>query len=131
VRRQTTPFEFHFRNWLQAIRTRDPAYLTAGVHEGHVSAALCHMGMISHRLGQPLPASRIGEQVQRHPLLAERFGAFCDHLSRNRIDLERTGIMLGPWLDMDPTQERFMDHPAANELVGRLYREPFVVPAIG
>ncbi len=121
----------HFRNWLQAIRTRDPACLTAGVHEGHVSAALCHMGMISHRLGQPSPASHIGEQVQRHPLLAERFGAFCDHLSRNGIDLERTHTMLGPWLDMDPTQERFMDHPVANELVGRRYREPFVVPAIG
>ncbi len=88
------------------------------------------MGMISHRLGQPLPASRIREQVQGHPLLAERFASFCDHLSCNGIDPEQTHATLGPWLAMDPVQERFLDNPAANALITRSYREPFVVPQI-
>ena len=121
---------FHFRNWLEAIRTRNPAGLTAESLAGHVSAALCHLGMISHRLGQPLPARHIREQVQSHPILAERFGSFCDHLSRNGIDLEQTHATLGPWLAMDPIQEWFINNPTANALVSRPYREPFVVPAI-
>lgn len=45
--------------------------------------------------------------------------------------LEQTRATLGPWLDMAPLQERFIDNPAANELVSRPYREPFVLPAIG
>jgi hypothetical protein len=31
---------------------------------------------------------------------------------------------------MDPVQERFLDNPAANALITRPYREPFVVPQI-
>jgi predicted dehydrogenase len=120
--------QFHFRSWLEAIRTRDPARLTAESLEGHVSAALCHTGMISHRLGQPQPASRIREQIQDNPLLAERFASFHEHLSRNGIDLEQTHATLGPWLAVDAVQERFLDNPAANALVSRPYREPFVVP---
>jgi predicted dehydrogenase len=122
--------QFHFRSWLEAIRTRDPARLTCNALEGHLSAALCHMGMISHRLGQPLPASRIRELVRGTALLADRFQAFCDHVSRNGIDLEQTPATLGPWLAMDNNRERFVDNDAANALVSRPYREPFVVPAI-
>jgi len=121
---------FHFRNWLEAIRSRDAARLHAEALEGHLSAGLCHTGMISHRLGRRLPADRIRDQVQVPPLLAERFASFCDHLSRNGIDLEQTHATLGPWLDMDPVQERFLDNAAANALLTRSYREPFVVPQI-
>jgi predicted dehydrogenase len=122
--------QFHFRSWLDAIRTRDPARLTAESLEGHLSAALCHTGMISHRLGQPLPASGIREQVRDHALLAERFESFCDHLTRNGMNLEQTHATLGPWLAMDPIQERFLHNPAADALLSRPYREPFVVPQI-
>jgi hypothetical protein len=122
--------QFHFRSWLEAIRTRDPARLTAESLEGHLSAALCHMGMISHRLGQPLPASRIRDHVRDNSLLLERFESFHDHLSRNGIDLEKTQATLGPWLAVDPVRERFSDNPAANAMVSRAYRQPFVVPRV-
>ena len=56
--------------------------------------------------------------------------SFCDHLSRNGVDLEQTHATLGPWLAMDPVQERFLDNPTANVLITRVYREPFVVPQI-
>jgi hypothetical protein len=121
---------FHFRGWLEAIRTRDPARLSAEILEGHLSSALCHTGMISHRLGRKLPASEIRRQLATAGLLAERFEAFCDHLSRNGLDLERTHATLGPWLALDPGGERFLHNPAADALLSRPYRKPYVVPEI-
>jgi hypothetical protein len=118
----------HFRNWLEAIRTRDPAKLTAGILESHLSAALCHTGMISHRLGQKAPLRRIREQVKGNELLSERFESFRQHLADNGLDLEKAEATLGPWLAIDPTTEQFIDHPAGNALLTREYRPPFVVP---
>jgi len=120
----------HFRNWLEAIHTRDTAKLTAGILESHLSAALCHTGMISHRVGQKMPASRIRRELRSNRLLSERFEAFCEHLGRNGVDLEKTCATLGPWLAMDPKAERFLDNPAASALLTREYRKPFVVPAV-
>ncbi len=123
--------QFHFRSWLDAIRTRDPGKLNAPILEGHLSTGLCHTGMISHRLGEKLPASRIRQEVKNHPLLAERFESFREHLARNGVDLEKTHATFGPWLAMDPKAERFIDNPAADALLARKYREPFVVPKVG
>jgi predicted dehydrogenase len=122
--------QFHFRSWLAAIRTRDPSQLTAEILEGHLSSALCHTGMISHRLGRQLPASQIRPQLAGNALLAERFEAFCDHVTRNGIELEKTCPTLGPWLAMAPARERFLQNPAADALLSRDYRRPFVVPEI-
>jgi predicted dehydrogenase len=121
---------YHFRNWLEAIRTRQPAQLTAESLEGHLSSALCHIGMISHRLGRKMPASQIRKQVTGQAVLSERFEAFCDHLTRNGLDLEKTHATLGPWLALDTEQERFRDNPAANAMLSRDYRKPYVVPTI-
>ena len=62
----------NFGSWLAAIRSRNPADLKAEILEGHLSSALCHTGMISHRLGRTLPAAEILDQVKGHSLLAER-----------------------------------------------------------
>lgn len=40
----------HFRNWLAAIRSRNPAELTAEILEGHMSSALCHLANIAYRV---------------------------------------------------------------------------------
>ncbi len=42
----------HFRNWLQAIRSRRHEDLTADIEEGHRSATVCHLAKISCRLGR-------------------------------------------------------------------------------
>jgi predicted dehydrogenase len=44
----------HFANFVKAVRSRRVEDLNADVLEGHYSAALCHLGMISHRLGRAL-----------------------------------------------------------------------------
>jgi predicted dehydrogenase len=42
----------HFRNWVEAIRSRQPDVLHAEIAEGHRSSALCHLGNIAYRTGR-------------------------------------------------------------------------------
>lgn len=115
-------------NWLTALRSRQATALQAEILEGHLSSALCHTGTISHRLGHTLPAGAILEQLRGHRLAAERFQALQEHLARNGIDLSQPRAALGPWLTMNPQTERFLDNAAANALLRREDRAPFVVP---
>jgi len=41
-------------NWLKAVRTRDPKYLTAPPLAGHLSCVHCHLGNIAYRIGRSL-----------------------------------------------------------------------------
>jgi hypothetical protein len=43
--------------------------------------------------------------------------------------LKKTPIKLGVHLKMNPESEKFIGHEAANDLLTRRYREPYVVPA--
>ena len=117
-----------FSNWLAAIRSRNPADLKAEILEGHLSSALCHTGMISHRLGQKMPAAEIRAKLSGNRLLSDRLAPLCEHLERNGVDISKPTLTLGPWLSMDPQTERFLDNPAACGLLTRNYRSPFVVP---
>jgi hypothetical protein len=117
-------------DWLAAMRSRNADELSAEILEGHLSSALCHTGMISHRLGQTVPAGAIREQIQGHALAAERFAAMQEHLAANGVDLSQPRAALGPWLSLDPQTERFTDHAAANALLRRQDRPPFIVPEV-
>jgi predicted dehydrogenase len=44
----------HYRNFIQAVRARDASMLTAPPEEGHLSSALCHMGLLSAKLKRSL-----------------------------------------------------------------------------
>jgi len=121
---------FNFASWQQAIRSRNPADLKAEILEGHLSSALCHTGMISHRLGRTMPDGEIRERIRGNSLAAERFGSMQEHLGHNGVDLVKTPLALGPWLSMDPKTERFRENDAASALLSRDYRKPFVVPEV-
>jgi hypothetical protein len=117
-----------FRSWLQAIRSRRVEDLAADILQGHLSSALCHMGLISHRVGRTRPADEIREQIRGHASTAARFEGLKEHLARNGVDLSRSPLTWGAWLTMDPSVERFRDNDAANRLLRRAYRAPYVVP---
>jgi hypothetical protein len=51
-----------------------------------------------------------------------------EHLAANGLDLVKTPLTLGAALAMDPKTERFTNSDAANALLTREYRKPFVVP---
>ncbi|HPO07315.1 MAG TPA: Gfo/Idh/MocA family oxidoreductase [bacterium] len=43
-----------FQNLIDAVRTRDRSLLNAEIENGHYSAALCHLGLIAHRVKRQL-----------------------------------------------------------------------------
>lgn len=118
----------HMGNWIDAVRSRKPDALYAESLETHLSSALCHTGLISHQLGKQMSNGEILERIQSDKLAVERFELMKEHLGRNGVDLNSTPLTLGPWLNFDPKKERFVDNSAANTLLTREYRAPYVVP---
>ncbi|MEM0967797.1 MAG: Gfo/Idh/MocA family oxidoreductase [Verrucomicrobiota bacterium] len=121
-----------FSNFIDAVRGRKPEILFSDVEETHVSSALCHTGLISHRLGKKMTRKQTEAELEGAGLMEERFQALAEHLERNEVDLESQVLRVGPWLEMDPDREEFvgngnLDGPA-NELARRVYRDPYVVP---
>src|SRR5262245_32885477 len=123
--------ESHFANFLKAVRTRKISDLHADILEGHQSTALCHIGNISYRLGQPSSPSAIEKQLGHlkvHEDARETFERTRKHLAENEVDLDKSKLTLGPLLRLDSDKEKFADNPKANAFLTRDYRKPFVVP---
>ncbi|MHC4623227.1 MAG: Gfo/Idh/MocA family oxidoreductase [Planctomycetota bacterium] len=121
----------HQSNFIKAMRTRKKSDLNADIREGHISAALCHMANISYRLGSQSSPDKVKRTIQGSREGLKTFERFVLHLSANEVDLNKTPVVLGPWLSIDAAKERFVgDFPTrwANELLKRDYRTPFVVP---
>jgi predicted dehydrogenase len=120
----------HFMNFLTAVRSRKRSDLHADVLEGHVSSALCHTGNISHLLGEPRTAKEILASIEKHQRLHEGVERMFAHLRANEVNIDKPAITAGVWLEMDPATERFTNSTAANELLRREDRKPFIVPTI-
>lgn len=120
--------EDHFKNFINACRSRRVDDLHADILEGHLSSALCHTGNISHRIGKKETPEVILEQIKGDALGVESFERMKEHLAKNEVDLKKDMLTLGPVLKMDGKTERFADNEAANAMLKDKYREPFVVP---
>jgi len=120
----------HSANFIKAVRSRKNTDLVADIPIGHVSAALCHMGNISLRTGQTASPDEVKERLSGEAEATEAMGRMTEHLAANGIDLTKTPMTQGPWLTIDPDEERFTGAFAkeANTLRTRQYRAPFVVP---
>lgn len=121
--------ESHHGNFVKAVRSRKHEDLHGDILEGHLSSALCHTGNISYLLGKQYAPEEIQERIQGDAYLSEAADRAHAHLQANEVDLTLTRATLGVGLRMDPAKERFFENDAANELLTRKYREPFVVPA--
>lgn len=123
--------ENHFANFLRAVRSRKREELNAEILEGHQSTALCHVGNISWRLGQEASPAEIREQLGKLKArddAHETLDRTLRHLGDNRVELDKTKMILGALLQPDAEQEAFVGNPQANALLSREYRSPFVVP---
>ncbi|WP_165235158.1 Gfo/Idh/MocA family protein [Aquisphaera insulae] len=120
----------HLANFFAAVRSRKHTDLNAEAQIGHVSAACCHMGNISHRLGKALPPDAIRSSLESDPELADAHVRLRAHLEENGVDLAATPATLGAFLSFDPSRATFTgEHSeAANALATRTYRSPYVVP---
>ncbi len=57
----------HFRNWIQAIRSRKHEDLNADIEEGHKSVTVCHLARISQKLGRSVHFDPQTEQFVNDP----------------------------------------------------------------
>jgi predicted dehydrogenase len=126
----------HFVNFIEAVRSGQRQDLNADVLEGHRSTAVCHTGNISYRLGEKASVKQMHNQVQDVPLFGDMLDRLLKHIVAHEIDVGSTTgnagmVILGPWLQIDRGNERFMDSELANRLVRGFYREPYVVPPLG
>jgi predicted dehydrogenase len=120
----------HQANFIKAVRSRKPEDNVAPILDGHLSSALCHMGNVSYRCGKEVPVSQVEEVVKADKAAADTLERVKQHLAANGVDLAATPPTLGPWLQFDPSKERFTGAYAdeANKLVSREYRAPYVIP---
>ncbi len=120
----------HIRNFVGAVKSRNPSDLNAEIRQGHLSAGLGHTATISYRLGKPASIGELKEAVAAfggaddHGETLERTIA---HLKNNGVDLNETRMTLGPVLKMDAKTETFTNNTAANAMLTRKYRKDFEV----
>lgn len=122
----------HMQNFIDVVRSRKMADQRGPVIEGHVSSALCHLGNISHQLGRATGPAATKEKTKGDKLLTEAYGRMAEHLAANGVNVEKTPATLGVTLTLEAGKERFTgaDAAAANALLTRTYRAPFVVPQL-
>jgi predicted dehydrogenase len=122
----------HFSNFLQGVRSRKHADLTADIEEGHISSALCHLGNISYLLGSsqtPAETRRHLDSLRSADDLQATFDRTMKHLADNKLEVESLPLQVGPALDFNPKTEQFVEHAEADRMLTRDYRAPFIVPS--
>jgi len=120
----------HFKNFVEAVRSRKHEELYADILEGHLSSALCHTGNISHRLGQKAATGVIREQIKGDREATATVDRMIEHLKANEVNIDTDKLTLGPVLKMNPKTEKFIGNADADKQLTRDYRKPFVVPEI-
>ncbi|MCK4959794.1 MAG: Gfo/Idh/MocA family oxidoreductase, partial [Planctomycetes bacterium] len=123
----------HQRNFIEGVRSRKISDLKADIEACHLSSSLSHMAEISYRLGNHGTVEEASETIAEYPAAVKAWESVQGNLAVNEVDLVKTPVCIGPWLQMDPATERFKQNEEygpgrwANELVKPQYRKPFVV----
>jgi len=117
-----------FGNFIEAVRTRKREDLYADIREAHLSAAVCHLGNISYRLGEQVSGTEEPDVLGAHEEVRKSWTAIVDRVDDALgLDLTKSTYQLGPKLEFDAETEKFVGNAAADALLTRDYREPFVV----
>ena len=120
--------ESHYANFLKAVRSRKTADLNGKVIDGHISSALCHTGNIAYQVGKKSRPAEIAEKIKGSKDAMDSLDRLTAHLAANNLDLTKDQLTFGEHLKFDPATEKFIDHAAADKLLTREYRAPFIVP---
>ncbi len=123
----------HFGNFVSAVHSRNADSLNSDAFQGHLSAALAHLANISYYLGENnkvsvAEAKAVLEKVKSRDDNIETLNRTVQHLKDNDVDLDKYPMSMGPLLQFDPVREVFTNSSAANKILHREYRNPFVCP---
>jgi hypothetical protein len=121
----------HFANFIAAVRSRKVEDLNADALEGHYSCALIHLANTSQRLGEPVPFGTGSAKgaFSGNADAAEALDRMEEYLAKeNNLKLDEWRLTVGKKLTIDAGGESVVGDAAANKLLTREYRAPFVVP---
>jgi hypothetical protein len=117
----------HFKNFADAVKSRKRADLASEVLDGHRSTALCHLANVSYRLGEARPAAEARKALLTAPA-QEAHDRLAAHLTDNGVEPDKIRFQVGKALSIDNKTEKVAGDEAANKLLTREYRKPYVVP---
>ena len=117
-----------FKNFVEVVRTRDRGKLRADISEAHPSCALFHIGNISYRLGEIASVDSIKTAFGDDPVIAKAVNDVMKNTTDALPGLKDPQFTLGPKLAFNPQTEKFVNNPAADKLLTREYRAPYIVP---
>lgn len=120
--------ENHFANFLKAVQSRKTSDLHGKIIDGHISSALCHTGNISYLLGKKASPDAIKEKLKGNKEAMDSLERLATHLAANDVDITKDQLTLGEFLKMDPKTEKFVGNAAADKMLTREYRAPYIVP---
>ena len=121
----------HAKNFIEAVRKRDPKILNAEIEQTHYSTTWCNLGNIAYRLGEPYSKDKALEIAKGYKPWQELLEGFEAHRAASGVDLKKSDIKVSSVLEIDPAKATFTGPsatPKALALLTRQYRKPFVVP---
>jgi len=120
--------EGHFANFISCVRSRKAANLNGKILDGHISSSLCHTANISYRLGKTASPDEMREKLKGNAEALDSLNRLATHLEANGVDLSVEKLAMGEFLKFDPKTETFIQNAAADKMLTRAYRAPYVVP---
>ena len=114
-------------NFISAVGSRKREELTAEIQQGHLSAALCHLANISYRLAKERPFEK-PKDFSDNAIVGDSVMTTLANTKAIGVDPEKATLWVGPKLQFDAVKEKFINNAAANKMLTRSYRKPFVVP---
>ena len=123
----------HMTHFLECVRSGKQEDLRSPVESAYYSSCMSHLANISVRTGRDADGDAMTAHVNNNQLAKEAYDRFAIQLGLSNVDLKQTPWHLGTELTFDSEAEKFIageNLDAANDLVRRKDREPFVVPEI-
>jgi len=117
-----------FGSFIRCVRSRKRKEVNGEILDAHLSSALCHLGNISFRMGWEVPFNTEPKALGDSDVISDSAMTVLENTKAIGVDPSRATYRLGPKLRFDPEAEKFVDNPAADVMLSRPYREPFVVP---
>ena len=117
----------HMQSFVDSCHLGEIEY-SHGAENGHLSAALAHIGNISWKLGTPTKPAAIKSAI-KDATTNEAVVRMMEHLGKNKVDLESDMLALGKHLTLDPESESFTGEFAdlANPLLKASYRKGYEI----
>lgn len=123
----------HMSHFLECVRTGKQEDLRSELESAYYSSCMSHLANISVSTGKDISGGELGERIGDNEVAKEAWARFSDQLKIWDVDTNQSPWQLGPMLTFDPTSEKFTageNLDAANDLVRRKDRAPFIVPEI-